>query len=88
MRDDPARLVNDPAKELKSFTVAQMHPLGAKRGVGRGAFIDSVLDGVTTSYKVIGQQLKSRTAAPFAATSRAERTHRIRAARAPRTAGP
>lgn len=64
VREDASRMISDPTKELKSFTVAQMHPLGAKRGVGRGAFIDSVLDGVTTSYEVIGQQLKAWSATP------------------------
>ena len=44
VRDDPMVVVPDPAKTPKSFRVAQVSPAGAKRGTGRGAFVDSLLD--------------------------------------------
>lgn len=64
VRDSPAKLVGEPGKEIKSFTVARTFPMGAKRGAGRGGFIDSVLDAVETTYEEIGQVLKPWSAAP------------------------
>jgi hypothetical protein len=64
LRDSPAKLVGDPTKELKSFTVARTFPMGSKRGAGRGGFIDSVLNAVETSYEEVGQVLKPWSAAP------------------------
>ncbi|WP_246854119.1 hypothetical protein [Naasia sp. SYSU D00057] len=64
VRENPAKLVSDPTKELRSFRIAQIHSMGGKRGVGRGGFIDSLLQAVDTSYADIGQRLKSWAAAP------------------------
>jgi hypothetical protein len=64
VRENPSLLVADPKKDLKSFRVAQIHPMGAKRGAGRGSFIDSMLTAIDTSYSDIGQSLKSWTASP------------------------
>ena len=64
VREDPSLLVADPKKDLKSFRIAQIHPLGSKRGAGRGSFIDSMLTAIDTSYSDIGQSLKSWTASP------------------------
>jgi hypothetical protein len=64
LRDNPAKLVGDPTKELKSFTVARTFPMGSKRGGGRGGFIDSVLNAVETTYEEVGQVLKPWSAAP------------------------
>lgn len=64
VRETPNLLVADPKKDLKSFRVAQIHQLGAKRGAGRGSFIDSMLTAIDTSYSDIGQSLKSWTATP------------------------
>lgn len=64
VRENPGLLVSDPKKDLKSFRIAQIHPLGAKRGAGRGSFIDSMLKAIDTSYSDIGQSLKSWTATP------------------------
>jgi len=64
VRDTPAKLVGDAAKEIKYFRIAHTHPLGAKRAAGRGSFIDSMLDAVDVSYADIGQRLKSWTATP------------------------
>lgn len=64
VREDPAKLVTDPAKELRSFRIALASPLGAKRGRGRGSFIDSVLAAVDAFYGDVMQQLKAWSAAP------------------------
>jgi hypothetical protein len=64
LRDNPAKLVGDPTKELRSFTVARTFPMGSKRGGGRGGFIDSVLNAVETTYEEVGQVLKPWSAAP------------------------
>ena len=63
VREDPAVLVQDPKKEVRSFRVALTTPLGSKRGRGRGAAIDSVLDAVETFYGEVLQNLKAWTAA-------------------------
>jgi len=64
VREDPSLLVVDPKKELRSFRVAMSAPMGAKRGRGRGAFIDSVLDTVDGFYADVMQHLKAWSAAP------------------------
>jgi hypothetical protein len=52
----------DTSKELKSFRLTQITPLGQKRGTGRGAFIDSVLESVDAFYGSVIQSLRSWTA--------------------------
>ncbi|MCY7365587.1 MAG: hypothetical protein LH469_09835 [Frankiaceae bacterium] len=64
VRLDPAVLVQDPKKELRSFRLALTGPLGTKRGRGRGAAIDSVLAAVDTYYGEVLQHLKAWTATP------------------------
>ncbi|HMM95826.1 hypothetical protein [Phycicoccus sp.] len=64
VRENPAVLVTDPAREIRSFRVALTSPLGAKRGRGRGAFIDSVLTAVDTFYASVLGDLKTWAAAP------------------------
>jgi len=64
VREDPAVLVVDPARELKSFRVEMSTPTGTKRGRGRGAFIDSVLAAIDTFYSDVLQNLKAWSAAP------------------------
>ncbi|GCD88440.1 hypothetical protein [Nocardioides sp. LS1] len=64
VREDPAILVADPSKELRTFRVAASAPLGAKRGRGRGAFIDSVLTLVDTFYAEVLGALRPWSAAP------------------------
>lgn len=63
-RQNPAILVGDPNKELKSFTVAYLGKMGPNRLAGRAGFIDSVMDAVLNSYDLIGQHLKDWSAAP------------------------
>jgi len=64
IRENPAILIADPTKELRTFRVAVSTPMGAKRGRGRGSFIDSVGDAVNSFYSEVLQNLKPWTAAP------------------------
>lgn len=64
VKNDPMVLVVDPAKEIRGFRVADSAPLGAKRGIGRNSFIDSVLGTVTGFYEEVVQNLKPWAAAP------------------------
>lgn len=64
VRENPATLVADPSKELRTFRVATSAPLGAKRGRGRGAFIDSVLATVDVFYVEVLETIRPWTAAP------------------------
>jgi hypothetical protein len=64
VREDPSVLVADPKRDLRGFQVALSAPMGAKRGRGRGAFIDSVLDLVDTFYADVVQNVKAWSAAP------------------------
>ncbi|GAB2987806.1 hypothetical protein [Nocardioides montaniterrae] len=64
VREDAAVLVADPGKEIRAFTVAQTTPLGSKRGRGRGAFIDSMIDSVDSFYELVLQNMKAWSAAP------------------------
>ena len=64
VRADPKRLVTDPKKDLRSFRVALTTKAGIKRGRGRGAYIDSVLDAVDQFYGDVLQHLKAWSAAP------------------------
>ncbi|WP_300962297.1 hypothetical protein [Nocardioides abyssi] len=59
VREDPAVLVTDPKKDIRSFRVALSVPMGVKRGRGRGAFIDSVIDLVDSFYGDVVQHLKA-----------------------------
>ncbi|MBM6403082.1 hypothetical protein JQN72_02320 [Phycicoccus sp. CSK15P-2] len=64
VREDPACLVLDASKEIRSFRVAMSTPMGTKRGRGRGAFIDSVLSGVDAFYESVLDDLKVWSAPP------------------------
>jgi hypothetical protein len=64
VRDDPAKLITDPTKDLRAFRVAQTCAAGTKRGTGRGSFIDSVLDAVDTFYAQVIQNVKPWMPAP------------------------
>jgi len=59
VRDNPALLVSDPAKEIRSFRIACNAPMGAKRGRGRGGFIDSVTTAVNSFYADVVQHLRA-----------------------------
>ena len=64
VREDSNALVADPKRDIKSFRVALSAPMGTKRGVGRGSFIDSTLDLVDSFYGDVVQHLKAWSAAP------------------------
>ncbi len=58
LREDTSSLIGDPKKELRTFRVAASSPMGAKRGTGRGGFIDSVLIAIDGFYAAVLQQLR------------------------------
>lgn len=64
VRENPAVLVVDPGKEIRSFRLALTATMGTKRGRGRGSFIDSVLGATDTFYADVLQYLKAWSAAP------------------------
>lgn len=64
VRVDPALLVLDPAREIKSFRIAQTSRMGNKRGTGRGSFIESVTTAVDGFYEAVLQNLKAWSARP------------------------
>ena len=64
VRQDPSILVTDPKRDIRSFRIALSTPMGSKRGRGRGAFIDSVLQLVDGFYGDVVQHLKAWSAAP------------------------
>jgi hypothetical protein len=64
IRENPASLITDPSRELRSFRVAMTRPVGTKRGRGRGSFIDSVLDGIDNFYAEVLGNLRAWSATP------------------------
>jgi hypothetical protein len=58
VRENPSVLIGDSTKDLRAFRVAQNSPAGTKRGTGRGAFIDSVLEAIDSFYEEVIQNLK------------------------------
>lgn len=64
VRDDAKVLVPESGRDIRSFRVTLAAPLGAKRGRGRGAFIDSVLNNLDTFYGDVVQHVKPWTATP------------------------
>ncbi len=63
-RETPELLITDPPKEIRTFRIASVAGVGAKRGRGRGSFIDSVLGASDDFYADILQNLKSWSATP------------------------
>lgn len=64
VRETPDVLVLDPAKTIRSFTVAIHSPMGLKTGRGQGSFIDGVLASIDTFYTEVLQGLKAWSAKP------------------------
>jgi hypothetical protein len=64
VREDPKLLAPDASKDIRSFRIALSMPLGAKRGRGNGAFIDSILNTLDLFYGDVVQHLKPWSAAP------------------------
>jgi hypothetical protein len=57
VREDPTVLIDPGKREFRTFRIAATSPMGAKRGTGRGSFIDSVLSAIDGFYEAVGQQL-------------------------------
>jgi hypothetical protein len=64
IRENPAAIITDPTRDIRTFRIALSTPLGGKRGRGRGAFIDSLLNGVDIFYAQVLGDLKAWSAAP------------------------
>jgi hypothetical protein len=64
VRETPAVLVTDPAKDIRSFRIETSAILGTKRGRGRGAFIDSMLGAIDSFYGEVLGDLKAWSATP------------------------
>ncbi|MDQ1414176.1 MAG: hypothetical protein QOE07_2764 [Acidimicrobiaceae bacterium] len=58
VREKPEVLLDDPKKELRSFTVRLSAVAGTKRGQGRGSFVGSVLALVDSFYENVVQHIK------------------------------
>jgi hypothetical protein len=63
-RENPALLIDDPKRDLRTFRVALAGGMGSKRGQGRGSFVGSVLDLLDGFYESTVQTIKPWTAAP------------------------
>jgi hypothetical protein len=63
-RKDPSSLVEDPAHEMRSFTVSLSCNAGPARGQGRGSFVDSVLTAADKFYSEVVQHIKPWAPAP------------------------
>lgn len=64
VRENPASLVTDPGCDIRTFRIAAITALGAKRGRGRGTFIDSLLAATDAFYAEVLQDLKAWSATP------------------------
>jgi hypothetical protein len=58
VREDPGVLISDPKRDFRTFRIAAASPLGAKRGLGRGGFIDSVLAALDGFYGTVVQAIR------------------------------
>jgi len=64
IRENPAMLVDDPKREIRTFRLVLGAPMGAKRGQGRGSFLTSVLELLDGFYESVIQGIKPWAAAP------------------------
>lgn len=64
IRENPKVLAPEGDREIRTFRVSMSSTLGAKRGRGRGAFIDSVLNNLDAFYGDVVQHIKPWAAAP------------------------
>jgi hypothetical protein len=64
IRENPASLIEDSGREIRTFRVATTTTMGTKRGRGRGAFIESVLTAVDGFYADVLGSLRAWSAAP------------------------
>jgi len=59
VREAPDLLIDGGSIELRSFRITQMTAMGTKRGIGRGSFIDSVVDAIDAFYRDVLQNLRA-----------------------------
>ncbi len=64
VRADAGVLFGDPKADIRRFRVSAVSQLGTKRGVGRGAFIDSVLAAIDGFYGAVLQAVRPWTPKP------------------------
>ena len=58
LRETPKLAINDPARELRAFTVSLSANAGTKRGKTRGSFVTSILETVENFYADVVQHIK------------------------------
>ncbi len=76
VRNNQSLLIPIDNRELISFRVSLMRPMGLKRAVGKGSFIDSVLDTIDEFYGDVVQHLQEwKPAAPKLQKSNVEETN-------------
>jgi hypothetical protein len=63
LRGNPNLIVEDPKRDIRTFSLTLTRPAGSKRGQGRGSFVSSVLDLVDAFYRDVVQVLKPWTPA-------------------------
>ncbi len=64
LRETPKLAIEDPARELRAFTVSLSTNAGTKRGKARGSFVTSILDTVENFYADVAQHIKPWTPPP------------------------
>jgi hypothetical protein len=64
LRETPALAIDDPARELKAFTISLSANAGTKRGKARGSFVTSILETVEAFYADVVQHIKPWTPPP------------------------
>lgn len=64
LRETPKLVIEDPARELRAFTVSLSANAGTKRGKARGSFVTSVLENVENFYADVVQHIKPWTPPP------------------------
>ena len=64
LREDASPLIPDATREIRAFRVSLTRDLGVNRMAGRGGFIDSVVDAVTSYYRDVLQNLAAWRARP------------------------
>jgi hypothetical protein len=64
LRETPTLAIEDPARELRAFTVSLSANAGTKRGKARGSFVTSILENVENFYADVVQHIKPWTPPP------------------------
>ena len=64
LRETPKLAIDDPARELRAFTISLSANAGTKRGKARGSFVTSILETVENFYADVVQHIKPWTPPP------------------------